>query len=189
MKIIKIILIFLGIIVLFILSEALFLYKNPGELSVYTLRAAKIILSTGNADATFFVLTKGRLKLPPDQSYKNLVMNYLTTFPVNYDLPRVYYGLALLSYSNGEQSLTPEFLKLSINTDSNFSFWYVELANYYLSTGQTDAGRKVLTDCMAIYAPKQFCQDYLNGNFDSNMPQDIGFLKDSVNTFYASGNH
>jgi hypothetical protein len=189
MKIIKIILIIFGIIVLFVLSEALFLYKKPDELSVYTLRAAKIVLPTENADATFFVLTKGQLKLPQDQNYKNLVMNYLTTLPQGYDLPRVYYGLALISYSNGEENLTPELLKLSIDADLNFSFWYVELANYYLSIGQANAGRKVLDDCMKIDAPRKFCQDFLNGNFNSNMPQNIGFLKDSVDTFYASGQH
>lgn len=174
---------------LFFVSEAAYVINHPSALSAYTLKTARIISATDRTDIAFFILTKGKLELPSDQNYKTIVKNYLSSVPPKYDLPRVYYDLALISYANGQENLTPKLLESSINLDPGFSFWYVELANYYLSRGQVEIGRKVLDDCIAIDAPRKHCQDYLNSSFNNNQPESTGFLKESINKFYETRDH
>lgn len=185
---IKLILILVGVAIIFLVSEALYVYNNPKVLSTYILRTAVIVSAAGKPDIAFYILTKGKIQLPSDQNYKDLVRNYFANISQKHDLPRVYYDLALMSYTNNQTSLTPIFLERSINLDPDFSFWRVELANYYLSIGQIDASKKVLEDCITKEFPRKHCQDYIDINIKYDEPNSVGYLNELVNKFYESRN-
>jgi len=184
MKSIKIIMASLCVVMLFFISEVLYVANHPDIFNDYILKTARGLSSLSKTDIAFYVLTKGKIQLPSDPNYKVLVSSYLKESSQKYDLPRIYYDLALASYTNNEKSLTPELLGLSIDIDPDFSFWRVELANYYLSIGQPKVGRKVLDDCMTKEYPKKHCEDYLNNSFNNNQINNVGFLEDSVKKFY-----
>lgn len=186
MNTVKVIVFSFGILIIFLISEASYVLSHPGMLSEYTLNAARKI-SAVNTDIAFYILTQGQLHLPQEQKYKIMISNYLAAISPKHDLPRVYYDLALISYSNGQEGLTPKLLELSTELDPMFSFWYVELANYYLSKGQIDLGKKALDNCINIDTPRQHCQDYLNNSFSNYQIENIGFLNESVNKFYELG--
>ena len=186
-KAIRIFLVFVVICALFFVSEGVYvvnLMKNSDAFSDYVLRTAKPFAAAGAVDISFYILTKGEINLPSDQNFKTKVKDYLRTFPSNYDLKRVYYDLAVMSYYNGQKELTPNLLKLSVDNFPDSSFSQVELANYYLFVGKVDSGREVLEGCVKRKYPQRHCQEYLDSNFKNNQPDYPGFLREYVGSFY-----
>ena len=184
MKTIKIILIFLGVFAIFLISEGVYIFSHRDVLSSYILKSSELISEKGNIGLAFFVLTEGGAKLPDDSNFKNKVGNYLASVPHNYNLPRVMYDLTIVASKDGLSNLVPILLGISIERDPDFSFWRVELANYYLSLGKTQIAEKVLDDCMVLPAPRQYCSNYKNGDFVNNIVHPVGFLTSSIDTFY-----
>lgn len=212
---IKLILIFLGLAGLFFLSDVIYLYNHPNELSVYSIAVAKTLNSKGDLDGAFYILTRTagiisiknyydnpeivqkdayRLKLPDNKQFKIDVTNYMNSLPGNisdirgkYDLARVFYDFAIFAFKDGLKDQTPKFLRLSIDLNPSLSYWSVELANNYLYNGDRDAAKKILDSCMTINASRQHCQDYFNDNFVNNHPNEVGFLGKIVSNYYNPG--
>lgn len=182
----KPLLIVLAAILILLISEIVFVSTHPDVSSGYILKAAKIISGVGKTDLAFSVLTKGQVKLPVNHSYQNLVKKYLLSVPLEHNLARVYYDLALLSYVNNEDGLTSALLELSIKTDPDFSFWYVELANYYLLKDQNEKGKRILDTCLSRIGPKRHCEDYLLDSFNAGLFKNVGFLRKAIDDYFAS---
>lgn len=176
--------IFIAALVFIVFNEAVYVFSHRDILSSYILKSAKIASSIGNTKLGFFILTEGKENLPGDVNFEKKVQNYLESSPDIYDLARVDYDIAILASKSNFPNLTPGLLEVAIERDPDFSFWRVELANYYLSVGENIKAEAVLTDCVKIAAPRQHCLDYKNSDFVSNTFYSTGFLTDSINTFY-----
>lgn len=202
-------------ILLFVfLSEALFIYSHERELSVYSFKIAKIFSSQNKTDVAFSVLTKGsglmivqnskkfpwmtqnkqnELRLPDNIEFKHGVNDYIETFSNEdfysgkYNLSRVFYDLAMLSFEKGYSHFGSRLLGVSMNLDPNLSYWSVELANYYLSEGDKSNARDTINKCVNLDAPKKHCQDFLENNINTDLSEPIGFLKEQIKTYYDSG--
>ncbi len=186
MKTFKIFLISISIFLLFVLSEVVYTLNNRDVLSSYLLNTADFLSKKGNTPLAFYILTEGQIKLPENEIYKNEVKKFLENVPEKYDLSRVTYELALMAYKDNEQLLTPGLLNASINRDPDFSFWRVELANYYLLNNQPDEGRKTLKECENLIYPRKHCLDYENQDFRNAISYQPGFLSEAVNKFYQT---
>lgn len=183
-NIIKFVLVAFALFVLIFAAEAVYVLNHRDVLSSYLLRTAQFISSKGNTRLALFILTEGRVKIQNDDNLETQINNYLSSFPNNYDLARVDYELAILASKSNSSDLIPRLLEVSIERDPDFSFWYVELANFYLSINKTSDADKVLDECMALPAPRQHCTDYKNSDFKTNIIHPLGFLSESIDIFY-----
>ncbi len=186
---IKIILAAVAVVLFIFFSEGVYVFSHRDVLSFYILRSAQFVSKQGNTRLALLILTEGRAKIPYDSNFGNSVKSYLESAPNNYDLARVDYDLAVLASKNNFLYLTPKLLQISIQRDPDFSFWRVELANYYLSIGGNISAEAVLNDCLQVSAPRQHCLNYKNEDFVNNITHPVGFLVDSINTFYKSSSN
>jgi len=175
---------FIGFCSLLLLSEIFYIAKNPEELYGYILNASKSVAKMGAVDASFYILTSGKIGLPNDSDFKSRVKDYLNTSSSKNDLSKIYYDLAIMAYNNGQGYLTRDLLKLSIDNRPDLSFYYVEFANYLLLKRRVDEGREILDECIKRPYPQKHCQAYLNDNFGNAQPEKIGFLREYVESFY-----
>ena len=171
-------------IVLLVVSETLYVVKNKWVYYSYSLKATKVINTVGRTDFAFYIATLGKYRLPNDNKFKLDVKENIKVFPPTLNLPVLIYRFALSAYEDNLEGLTPQLLDLCIQMDPDFSFWRVELANYYLLSGDPSQAKTVLDVCMEHSAPRAHCNDYLNSNLMTNKPLDVGFLKDTVVSTY-----
>lgn len=212
---IKLILVLVLIFFVFLISEAVYAYYHTDPLSLYTFKISKFLETKGSTELSFYSLTWAAgvvadrnfdaaskvvdknahsVVLPPDNTFKQKIGAYIAGLPDNsfdpgnnYDLGRLFYDLAILSFDNGHPELTPQLLKIGVGFNPNLSFWQVELANYYLQSNQPDLAKSVLDRCMGLPAPVDHCKDYLDNNFLTHTPETVGFLKDTVKSYFDSG--
>jgi hypothetical protein len=173
--------VFLGFLALLFLSEAAYVYKNKWVLYSY------ILNNIGSTGTAFFVATEGQYALPNNVEYINDVKKDFESLPTFFNLPALIYNLAITAYNDQLPNLTPKLLNISIRMDPDFSFWRVELANYYLLNGNSSQAKNTLDDCLKFEAPRQHCQDFMNGPFTSNQPQKVGFLNQTIRQIYEAG--
>lgn len=175
-----------ALFVLAFLSEAVHALSHRDVLSSYLLRSAKYASAKGNASLAIFILSEGRARLSVDDSFGDKVKNYLLTANPKYDLARVNYGLAVLASKFNSPSIIPQLLDVSLERDPDFSFWRVELANYFLGIRATETAEMVLNDCIELSAPSKHCLDYKNGDFVNKTIHPIGFLEEEINSIYQT---
>ena len=169
---------------LMILSETLYLVRNKQVFYTYVLNSAKTLNKSGKTDAAFFLATLTRYKLPTNMEYRKDVENDFNLLPEKLGLSVLLYYFALSAYQDGLPNMLPELLNISIKLDPDFSFWRVELANYYLVIGDRSLAQRTLEDCFKFEAPRKHCEDYMHNSLLTNQPQNVGFLKDSVVLIY-----
>lgn len=186
---IKISLLVFYFLLFFILTEAVYTFNHPDTISIYALRSAKFISKNGHTSLAFSVLTKFRYKLPKNEIFEDEVRVYLESLPIYYDFPKLNYELAVMAFNNGLFDMVPKLFNESISRDPDFSFWYVELANYYIKMDNYADAENVLNKCMQLPAPRQHCADYKNTDFTNNVVHPVGFLVDSIDSFYNRGLH
>lgn len=177
-----------GVLALLLLSEAIYAYNNKHVLYSYSLKAAKLLNNIGSTGGAFFVATQGKYTLPNNDKYRNDVKNDFQSLPSYFDLQALTYKLAVTAYQDHLTYLTPELLNISIMIDPDFSFWRVELANYYLLIGNMPQAQITLENCIKLVAPRQHCQDYMNNVFKTNQSQNVGFLDQTIRQIYEKKN-
>lgn len=146
----------------------------------YLLKTAAFVNKLGNTRLAFNIATGGKYKLPESPELQGKIRDDFVNLSLEYNLPSMLYFFALDAYSTGNISLFPKLLDLSIKMDPDFSFWRVELANYYLNVGDRNKALEVISKCVKLLYPGEHCQDYLDNNFIKNSPQDVGFLAQPV---------
>lgn len=174
----------LGVIFFAILNESVYIFTHRDVLSNYLLKEAKYAISKDKYRLGLYLLTKGASSYVDNPIFWSEVKNYFTKLPYNYNLSRVDYDLAIIASKSNYSDMVPVLLKTSIKQDPDFSFWRVELANYYLSVGQKTDAEKTLEDCIVLSAPRKHCLNYQTTDFNNNHIYPLGFLLDSIDTFY-----
>lgn len=175
----------LGMIMIVLLSEAVYILSHRDLFSKYSLVFARQLFKADLDKIGFYVVTGANLKMPEDHLYQVLVSDYFEKNDES-SLPYVLYKLALISLETKSEHIFPELLEYSISRDPDFSFWRIELANYYLSKGNFDLSEKTLDDCLHLSAPREHCLYYKESIFDSKVPEPAGFLRNEIETFYST---
>lgn len=207
MKKIKTLFILFAVGALFVISEIGYIFNNSERLAYYSFYVAKLFVSVGKTDYAFLVLSKTTALI----SYRNLttfgkdekqtpshtngefevkMKDYISKLSYkdmrikgNYYVANAYYNLGLLAYENGEKDLVPNLLKTSILLSPQFSYYEVELANFYLVEGKEELSKKVLDICQNYNLASSHCKEYADNNLFYKYPEPVGFLSQQVQTF------
>ena len=91
-----------------------------------------------------------------------------------------YYTLGLLAYRHGELKLTILFWQTAINLAPEWSYFHVELANFYLTQNQLDKARNAINFCLNFHFPQNHCGQFLEKNIETGSPEPIGFWEEQI---------
>ena len=103
-------------------------------------------------------------------------------------LAKIYYNFALIFNDGGDKVASEKFFKLAIYTDPQLSSYHVELANFYLLNNQIDYSIQTLKFCENFEYSKIHCEQYRINNFDQNISENVGFLRNEINKHYSEKN-
>ena len=94
---------------------------------------------------------------------------------------KTFYTLGLLAYKNNETDLVIPFWQAAINIAPEWSYFHIELANFYSSTGDILNAKETLNYCLKFNYTKEHCQLFLNDNLESGSYEEIGFMEKDIN--------
>lgn len=205
----KTLLVILVIVSLMLTSEAIFqLRNNPSVQIPAYLRLTRMLATAGRVEVSlkFFgkaydirlkqlnygendkLIPENQLPDPPQNDklisdYKNILKSMdVKKLTTTYDTwGKILYNLGLSAYRNGETDLVIPFWQKALAIAPEWSYFHVELANYYLNLGQTDKAGKQLEYCLEFHHPKSFCQHFVTNNLEKEVPEEIGFLESKIN--------
>ena len=109
---------------------------------------------------------------------RNLNGNELTNTYASWG--KILYNLGLSAHKNGESDLVIPYWKSAVSIAPEWSYFHIELANFYLSTGDVLNAKETLHYCLQFNHPRKHCQMYLDDNFYSNNPREVGFLEEFI---------
>jgi tetratricopeptide (TPR) repeat protein len=120
------------------------------------------------------------------KEYKNYIA-YIPNFSLSQDktqhIAKIFYDLGLVAYKTGEKNMAVYFMKNAVFLEPFFSYYHVELANYYLAEGNVDQAENAIKFCLNFGVTEEHCNEYQNDNLRINYPDDVGFLKQKVEMF------
>jgi hypothetical protein len=214
-KIILAILIVSGIILLFTVSEIIYIYNNqPEKIANVFLMFAKKTANLGKADLTISLLNKyTNLTINQNRSYyhylspdtaldcnlKNLdsktsseIKDYVINFmPVTGDnksvirISNLYYRIGLIAYTSQFHATANCFFKNAIYLNPELSYLFIELANSYFNDNNYNKGINVLEYCDGFYYPKKHCAFYLENNVKDTAYDKVGTYKEFISKFQS----
>ncbi len=210
---IKYLLAAVGFLVLILTSEVIYRVKNVPEFSQTVYRVlAKQTASLNNIKSSLNFLEKAaqvtikiNAKIFPEynqesyskinydsrnQEFQKEYKNYIThisSLDSSQDkarhLAKIFYDLGLIAYKTGGKSMVVYFFQTAIFLDPYFSYYHVELANYYLAQGERSQAEKAIEFCLKFDVTIEHCNEYQNDNLQINYPEEVGFLKQRVELF------
>lgn len=174
-----------AVFILLIISELLYAFNNKWVLCSYILNTSKFINNNlGSTQTAFYLSTEFKYKMPQNIEFMNDVNDYFHSLPEYFNLPSYLYFFGLSAYEHGLVDLTPHLFNLAIKIDPDFSFWRVELANYYLVVGNSIAAEKAIADCVELQYPRNHCEDFMGRYHNTNIIYNVGFLKLEIMDYY-----
>jgi hypothetical protein len=96
------------------------------------------------------------------------------------ELSRLTYLLGLQAYLLDEVELIPSLWQASIYMAPQWSYFHVELANYYLSENEPSQAQEAIRICRNFEFSKDHCHEYMINNLQINKPLKVGFWKDLI---------
>lgn len=202
-----------GFLTLLVISELIYSFRNrPQFVQRYYLFLAKQTALVGNIQRSIFFLNKAaqitidlnakkypvyeQVRYPKinydssDMEFQKEYKGYVAAIPpFNSDqdtaryIAKIFYDLGLIAYKTDEKNMAVYFLQTAVLLDPYFSYYHVELANYYLAQGDKDQANKVIEFCLNFDVTVDHCNEYQNDNIRINYPEDVGFLKQRVELF------
>jgi len=120
-----------------------------------------------------------------EKDYLNVIKN-INSFNLSISHPTeaapLFYNLGLLAYKHQEFKLPQELWQTAISLGSEWSYFHLELANFYLNQNGLSKTKSQLQYCLQFTFPKSDCQEYLEKNLQTHSPKEVGFWKDKINT-------
>lgn len=101
-------------------------------------------------------------------------------------LGKIYYNLALISYSNGYEELTPKLLNMAIYNNPEFASFHAELINYFFIKKDMKRLDESMSYCNLFDGSKTLCGQYKDDSLRHNIPREVGYMKDEVARHYAN---
>lgn len=210
MKLLKIFLFFLGIILLFGLSDFIYFYGNePGKFGKFYLYFALNEAKKGNLKKTVQFLDRAAsFHLKQNEIiYKDLLINrkiesnvsgltdktkkklllYLSkSLPGAIKknsapiLSNVYYTSGLLVYKDNFHTQANSLFLGSISLDPELGHLYIEAADSYFIDGNINRGKAILSHCRYFNWPNKQCQEYTKSNVNSNSFLPVGIYEKAI---------
>lgn len=125
----------------------------------------------------------------PDNSYINqLYLSYLQNLNSD-ELGKVYpdkwakhfYNLGLMAYRNNEPDITAPFWETAIYLAPEWSYFHVELANFYLIQGNANKAREQIEFCLQFQFANKHCREFLRENILTNSMEAVGIWEEQIN--------
>lgn len=100
----------------------------------------------------------------------------------NNDLAKIFYRLGLIAYQNNQKDLVAPLWITMVNLAPEWSYFQLELANYYLSINDLKNAKISIDYCTQFEFPETACSSFLINEIQNNQPQPVGFMKDKIQT-------
>ncbi|MFV1917598.1 MAG: hypothetical protein ACC618_03930, partial [Patescibacteria group bacterium] len=97
-----------------------------------------------------------------------------------YQWAKPFYTLGLLAYRNEELDLVAPFWQTASNLAPEWSYFHMELANFYLSQGEASKAQSQIDFCLQFQNPQEHCTQYLEENLQQGKTESVGFLASDV---------
>ncbi len=81
--------------------------------------------------------------------------------PLHLFYAKVYYQLGLFYYRKGQVEKTEKYWQQAVQLAPQWSYFYLDLANFYAARGQKKQAKEVLQACLRFYNPRITCQNFL----------------------------
>lgn len=210
----KILLLLAGVTILILLSEGLYILKNGSpaitryfiEKAQTSARQSNIQASLNNlqiaARINIYYQAKLYPKLIPNryslkinvpeenpgliQSWGKYLQNLIPNSQSNPPLAKIFYTLGLLAYRNNQSDLVIPFWQTAVYLEPELSHYHVELANFWLVSGDQKKAKNGLDFCLKFKYPVKHCQEYVDSNLSKNSPEEVGFLEKGLEEYYKS---
>ncbi len=217
-KIFTIVVVFVGLGIIFTISELIYTYNNRPQLfGIFFLWNAKRVVENDPQRSLDFV-AKGakininwlskkykdlipkdyetRVTLPSDSElFINEYVKYVQSLDIQkissteqIELSKIYYDLALLSFSQNEDKTGKLFLQNAVYLSPDLGHYHVELANYYLLKAEKENANKEIDFCLKFPSPTDQCEEYKKDYFENDIKNDPGFLKEDLTRYYLKPN-
>lgn len=129
-----------------------------------------------------------QINLPTDnpkltQAYLDLISSLnIIVKDNNYssELAKTFYSLGLLAHENEQSNLLVPLWQTAVLLAPEWSHFHIELANYYLSSGNSTESEVLLKKCTQLPHPKKHCQKYVEEILLPNIPMEVGFLEQFI---------
>ena len=116
----------------------------------------------------------------------SFVVNNINLLDIN--LAYLYYKFAVVPTEEILVKNVPDLFETAIFLDPDFSYYYVELSNYYLSINQYTKANEIINLCKSLEYPKLHCEEYFDNYLLINKKQPIGFLKEEIKEYLFNKN-
>lgn len=126
--------------------------------------------------------------IPNNESLNNAFLNFLKS--IDYETlkdsyaskwAKPFYKLGLLAYVQKEPELVVPFWEIGVNLAPEWSYLHVELANFYLTQGNSSKATSTIDYCLTFQHPKDHCQEYLEKNIKYSSPVPVGSWEAEIN--------
>lgn len=94
---------------------------------------------------------------------------------------KVYYTLGLSAHKNSEDQLVIPLWQTAIYLAPEWSYFHIELSNFYLIKGEREEAVARLDYCLQFKYPKSYCQWFINDHLANDKPAEVGFLEKKIN--------
>lgn len=91
-----------------------------------------------------------------------------------------FYTLGFLAYKQDEPELAESFWQAAVDFAPDWSYFHIELANFYLSQGKKNAAETQLDACLELESPRSFCQWYIENHLENGTFENVGFLETKI---------
>lgn len=125
--------------------------------------------------------------LPRDGALLTIYNRMLKTADLS-DLPslpnsswaKLYYDLGIISFKNKEIHIGEYFLDRATQLAPEWSYFHIELANYYLLAHDKKAAKETIDWCENFKYSKASCQDYFEKNILNDTPVQVGLYENEI---------
>ena len=98
---------------------------------------------------------------------------------------RIFYDLGIIAFQDNQLQLIVPFFQTAIYFHPELSYYHVELANYYLSKGEMESFKEAIGFCLLFNFPKRHCQEFFEICSESEYPEKVGFMEQTINEYYS----
>ena len=205
----KIILVAVSFLFLLILSELAHQSGNKDSQIFLLLNLSKISANTSEYNLSLNFLRKAsKIKIGlvdkkypdidfskeitvPETKNRQFIDNYLSNIKtldvleLTQDNPakwgKIFYALGLDAYHSGDYQLVAPFFQYATSLAPEWSYFQVELANYYFSINESPKAEDQLNFCLRFEYPKEHCNQYIQENLETQTSLPVGHWQKEIN--------
>lgn len=208
----KIVLLFVSLLSLLLISEILYSLNSGRQVLLsYYLNRANYSSKYSNPNLTLkFLARAAKIKLIeladsypkdtievdiftpniPDNYFQEELASYLNSLDYNSLAEaspsiwgKYFYNIGLIASKNGESAVTADYWQIASYLAPEWSYFHIELANYYIHIGSGERAKTVLEYCLNFKSARQHCSDFFQKYlYNESAPyENLGFLQEKIN--------